>query len=271
MSLPGEKLKVDDLELNVVVKGDGRAVLLLHGFPDSAYLWRQQIPSLVDGGKKVIAYDQRGFGDSDAPRGKKCYRLRNARDDAIAVLNHLQVEKASVVGHDFGAVVGWLLAMDHPDRVDRLVAVSVGHPAAYARAGIKQKLLAWYALFFQIPGGAEWLLSARDWKLFRELVRHHPETDHWIGDLSRPGRLTAGLNWYRANFRTLLRGEFPGVRVPVMGIWSTGDIALAENQMAGSAKYVAGDWRYQRLSGVGHWIPLDAPGPLNELLLDYLA
>ncbi len=270
MSLPGQTIKVNDVNLNVLVKGQGEPVLLLHGFPDSNYLWRGVIPRLVEAGYQVIAPDQRGFGESDAPKGKKNYGMERIAEDAIVVLDELKIEKANLVAHDWGAVIGWLLAGTYPERFKNYTAISVGHPMAYASAGFEQKKKGWYVLFFQLGGIAEKAFMAKDWALFRKTVNDHPEMDHWIEDLSRPGRLTAGMNWYRANLSKLLKADFPRVRIPVFGIWSTEDVALAEDQMIGSAAYVDAPWRYERMEGISHWVPVDAPEELSTLILDFI-
>lgn len=269
MKRTGHRIKVNGIELNVIVEGSGPPVVLLHGFPDSSYLWRSQIGALTDSGYRVIAPDLRGFGESDAPQGREHYRFGIITGDVIALMDHLGIGKASVVGHDLGAVVGWLLAIHYPGRVVRYAAVSVGHPRAY-RSGIEQKLRAWYALGFQFPRVSERIVRAADWYVLRAMTKHHPETEHWIRDLSRPGRLTAGLNWYRANMRGMLFGNVPHAKVPVLGMWSTGDRFLSQDQMKNSSRYVDGAWRYERLEGPGHWIPLDVPDRLNRLLLDFL-
>jgi pimeloyl-ACP methyl ester carboxylesterase len=129
-------------------------------------------------------------------------------------------------------------------------------------------------LLFQFPGIAERWLSADDFRNLREWSGH-PDIEPVVRRLSDPAALTASLGVYRANLapETLLRPrvELPPVTVPAMGVWSSGDIALVERGMTGSARYVTGPWRYERLEGVGHWIPLDAPDALNALLLDFLA
>jgi pimeloyl-ACP methyl ester carboxylesterase len=121
-----------------------------------------------------------------------------------------------------------------------------------------------------VKGVAEWVLRARRFAVLRRLFAGRSERDRWVRDLARPGRLTAGLNWYRANLRTLARPGFGRVRAPVMGVWSTGDVALTERQMTGSERYVDGPWRYERLDGVSHWIPTEAAERFNPLLLDFL-
>jgi pimeloyl-ACP methyl ester carboxylesterase len=107
---------------------------------------------------------------------------------------------------------------------------------------------------------------------FRFLRRVQPtlqDGERWVADLARPGRLTAALNWYRANFREFLSASFADVRVPVLGVYSTSDVALVEAQMTGSAAHVQAEWRYARLDGVGHWLQIERPTETNRLLLDW--
>ncbi len=263
----------DGVELNVLDEGDGPAVLLLHGFPDSARLWRHQIPTLVDAGFRVVAPDQRGFGDSDKPQEIAACGFGHLVADMLAVLDDAGVEKAHVVGHDWGAAVAWALAVLAPERVDRLVTLSVGHPTAFASRGIDQRRLSWYMLLFQFEE-AEELLRQDDWALMREWAASHPDLDHALQDLARPGALTAALNWYRASLHPRgdleQRGTLPLVQADTLGVFSTGDDFLVEAQMAESAPYVQGEWRYERIEGVGHWMMLEQPERISALLLDFL-
>lgn len=263
----GIRLTVDD------TGGDDPAVLLLHGFPDTGRMWRHQVPALRDAGFRVIAPDQRGYGGSDKPSEVGAYALPNLVGDALGVLDHLGVERTIVVGHDWGAAVAWVLAALAPDRVERLIALSVGHPTAFATAGYEQREKSWYMLLFQFEGIAETYLSANDWEHFRAWGRH-PDADAVIADLERDGSLTPGLNWYRANVppESLLAPPLalPPVQAPTMGVWSSGDFALTETQMTASAEHCAGGFRYERLDGPGHWMTLEAPDAVNRLLLDFV-
>jgi pimeloyl-ACP methyl ester carboxylesterase len=133
--------------------------------------------------------------------------------------------------------------------------------------------MAWYQLFFQFEGVAEATLEHDDWAEFRELTPGYKDIDRAIADLSRPGALTATLNWYRANLAPRPPGprrELPPVTAPTLGVWSDGDLYLDGEQMRASGKLVQAPWRYEEIAGATHWIPLDAPEHLNTLLLSWL-
>ncbi|HEY5318634.1 MAG TPA: alpha/beta fold hydrolase [Solirubrobacteraceae bacterium] len=256
------------------VTGDGPPVVLLHGFPDSGRLWRHQVPALAQAGLRVIVPDLRGYGRSDKPAEVKAYRRELLVGDVLAVMSDAGAERAHVVGHDWGASLAWALALTAGERVDHLVAMSVGHPAAFFSAGFAQYEKSWYMLLFQFPGIAEKWLSARDGANLRAWTRH-PDADAVIAELETNGSLTPALNYYRANIRpeSFLRPRpvLPPVQSPTMGLWSSGDPFLIEAQMIDSGGHVAAPWRYERLDGPGHWMQLEAPEAVNALLVDFLA
>jgi pimeloyl-ACP methyl ester carboxylesterase len=259
------------VDLHVETSGDGVPVLLLHGWPDSSALWRHQVPFLAGSGFRVITPDLRGFGQSSRPVGKHSYRLRESVADVAAVLDAADARTAHVVGHDWGAAVAWLTAMFLPDRVRSLTVLSVPHPLAPMT--IRQREMAWYQLFFQFEDVAEATLMHDDWAEFRELTAGYADIERAISDLSRPGALTASLNWYRANLAPRMPGpprELPPVTAPTLGIWSDGDRYLDGARMHASGDLVQAPWRYAEIAGASHWIPLDAPDELNELLLGWL-
>ena len=147
-------------------EGAGRPVVLLHGCPDSGGLWRHQVKALTDAGFRTIVPDLRGFGASDAPATTEQYALPFLAADVLAVLDHLGIDKAHVVGHDWGAALAWAIAALAPDRVDHLAALSVGHPSSFGGAGLAQREKSWYMLLFQFAGVAEQWLSDDDWANF---------------------------------------------------------------------------------------------------------
>ena len=282
--VPRRRVAVNGVELSLIDEGDGPAALLLHGWPDSARLWRFQIPALVDAGLRVIAPDLRGFGDSDKPVDVAAYRVTESVRDMTALLDALDIERVSVVGHDWGAPVAWLLSTFAPRRVQRLVALSVGHPAAFGAPDnghppFEHLRRQWYSLLFQFEGVAEQWLSDNDWWNMRAFASGARDIDRYITDLSRPGALTASLNWYRANSQPERMLRDPTARplppvaahIPVLGIWSTGDPYLVEAQMRTSERHVAGSWRYERVDGAAHWMQLDTPDVVTRLLLEHLS
>jgi pimeloyl-ACP methyl ester carboxylesterase len=247
--------------------------VLLHGFPDSHRLWRHQVPELVAAGYRVIVPDLRGFGESSKPSEVERYGVLDIVGDVLGILDAAGVQRAHVVGHDWGAALAWAMAAFAPERVDHLAALSVGHPLAFGGVGFAQREKSWYMLLFQFEGVAEQWLSANDFANMRAWSSH-PDMDQVVADLSRPGALTAALNWYRANLhpRTWLEPAlpFPQVQAPTMGVWSSGDIALVEAGMTSSSRYVDGSWRYERIEGAGHWMQLEAADQLTALLTDFL-
>lgn len=271
IELAGESFPVVDV-------GAGPPVLLLHGFPDSRFLWRHQVPALFEAGYRVLAPDLRGFGDAPRPTEVRAYRRPFLIADVLGLLDRLGLDRAHLVGHDWGASLSWRIAGSYPDRVDRLVVLSVGAPASPGWETLAQREKSWYFDFFCKPGIAEAALAADDWKLFREWSRGQGDLERYLRDLARPGALTAGLNWYRAAFMPLAPDEAPLPALPAwdrvtcrtLGVWGDGDPFLLEPQIAMSADAVDAPWRYERVGEAGHWLMLDQPATLNRLLLEFL-
>jgi pimeloyl-ACP methyl ester carboxylesterase len=260
-------LSVDDV-------GTGTPVVLLHGWPDTGAVWRHQIPALVAAGYRVITPDLRGFGRSSKPAHVEDYAAPHLVGDVIGLLDRLGVGRAHVVGHDWGAAIAYMTAALVPDRVASVTGLSVGHPAAVRAAGWAQREKSWYMLLFQFREIAEQWLSADGFRNLRDWCAH-PDMEEVAARLTDPAALTASLGVYRAILppSSLIDPpiELPPVQAPAMGVWSSGDIALTEESMTGTAAYLAGPWRYERLDGVGHWMQLEAPDTVNVLLLDHLA
>jgi len=263
-------LNVNGIRIHTTTTGQGPAVLLLHGFPDTHIVWRKQVPVLAAAGFRVLAPDLRGYGRSDAPGGVFDYTMDKLRGDVLGLLDALHIDKVFLVGHDWGATIGWQVATLAPERLHRFVALSTGHPHAIARAGILQHVRMTYILGFIMPGIAEHTLRAGDWFIMRQFTDEPGQADHWKRDLSPPGRLTAALNYYRANLGLALPRGHRQVKVPVMGLWSDRDPGLGEKQMRDSAHYVDGEFRFERIHGADHWLQLTAADEVNRLLLQFL-
>ncbi|MCA1712281.1 MAG: alpha/beta hydrolase [Actinobacteria bacterium] len=265
-------VETNGVRLHVEVGGQGPPVLLVHGFPDSHRLWRHQVAALRGAGYSTIAPDLRGFGASDRPTDAGAYAIAHSVFDLHGVLEQLGHERVHLVGHDWGAVVAWAFAAMLPERVDRLVTMSVGHPAALGRS-MEQREKAWYMLLFQFEE-AEELLRRDDWALFRGFTRGDGDQEQWLEDLSRPGALTAALGWYRDNVHPRMQLAppvvVPPVAAPTLGMWSTGDHYLVEDGMKASGSQVTGPWRYERVDDASHWLQVDQPHVVNDLILEHL-
>ncbi|MFD0373400.1 alpha/beta fold hydrolase [Streptomyces sp. NPDC059071] len=271
------RMELSDVTLDVEVGGEGPTVLLVHGFPDSHDLWRHQIPALNAAGYRTVAPTLRGFGGSDRPEGgPEAYHPAKHVGDMVQLLDRLEIDRVHLVGHDWGSgiVQGFTQAL--PDRVRSLSILSVGHIGAVRDAGWEQKQRSWYMLLFQLPEVAENWLSHDDHANLHEMLAEHPDREAVLKPLKEPGGLTAALNIYRSGlpaevqFAPVLPVSPLPAQVPVMGVWSTGDRFLTEQSMADTGRHVAGSWRYERVEDAGHWLQLDRPEKVNELLLDFL-
>ncbi len=170
MEYHGRKIRVNSIHMNVVIAGEGPDVLLVHGFPDTHKVWRHVIPALVSAGYRVIAPDTRGCGGTEMPPEVSAYRVETLVADVVGLLDVLGIKKARVIAHDWGAVQAWRVVLNYPQRVDRYVALSVGHPSAYSHGGLTQKLKGYYIFVLQMRGAAEFLATWSDWWLFRNAM-----------------------------------------------------------------------------------------------------
>jgi pimeloyl-ACP methyl ester carboxylesterase len=262
------------VELHLCVDGDGPTVLLLHGWPDTSALWDEVAPELVRAGYRVAVPDLRGCGLSGKPDDVELYRMHHLIGDVAAIVDVLDVERVSLVGHDWGAGLAWATAAYRPDLVQRLVAISVGHPTSFRSAGLSQQIKSWYMLLFHFDGLGEAFLRKNDYEALRRWTRH-PRVQDVIDELERDGQMRTHLMWYRANTRPDMfvsdPPELPSIVAPVLGVWSSGDFALSERQMVDSAAYCAGEFRYRRLETFGHWIPLEAPLELSAHVNEFFS
>jgi pimeloyl-ACP methyl ester carboxylesterase len=254
---------------------DGQAVLLLHGFPQDATSWDTVAPALAAAGYRTLAPDQRGYSPGARPRGAERYRWRHLVDDTLALLDAAQVQRAHVVGHDWGGFVAWALAADRPDRVQSLSVLSTPHPAAMRRAALRgQALRSWYIGTFQLPGLPERLLApgSRGWA---QLMRGLPPQakEHFTERMSEPDALGAALDWYRALPRELASPSVHVGRigVPTLYVWGTRDPALGRAAALATADYVTGPYRFEAVVGAGHWLPEAAADRVVPPLLEQLA
>src|SRR5919202_5732283 len=229
--------ELGDVRLHYVEAGTGPLVILLHGFPEFWYSWRHQITALATAGYHAVAPDMRGYNLSDKPSAVHDYRIDLLARDVARLIRACGAERATVVGHDWGAGVAWQFAMSYPTMLDRLVIMNVPHPIQFLRGmrTWRQLRKSWYIFFFQIPRLPEAILSAGDFSMVRRIFRSDPartdafmeeDIDWYIGALRVPGALTGAINYYRALFRrnpVKTRGSLKRIDAPVLVIWGERD------------------------------------------------
>ena len=278
-----ERIRTNGIELSCAVAGDrGELVVLLHGFPQSAYEWRHQIPALAEH-FRVVAPDLRGYGASSKPAGIAAYRPGVIADDVVGLIHAVGADRAHVVGHDWGGAIAWRLALEHPEALERLVVINCPHPAAMAhalRTDPRQMRRSWYVLFFQLPWLPERVLLRRG-AISSALRTARPGTlrDEDAAAHERafaiPGVATAALNYYRAAFREGLRGGGTGggrvIAAPTLVIWADEDFALGRELAEGMERYFSGPFEVRHIAGCGHWVPEERPDVVNKWLLEFLS
>jgi pimeloyl-ACP methyl ester carboxylesterase len=254
---------------------DGRNVLLLHGFPEAAVAWTDQVDALGAAGYRAVAPDQRGYSPEVRPDDLRDYQLDDLTGDVLAIADALGWPVFDLVGHDWGATLAWLVAGEHPARVRTLTAVSMPHPSPFAEALREDEDQVMRAQHLQMyrssSGTAEKRLLAEDAAGLRQAFdRRIPPSriSDYLTRLREPGALTAALNWYRAT--PLTRLEAPKVSVPTLYVWSTEDVTVGSTAALATEAWVSGPYRFQMLEDVSHWVPEEEPEIMSALIIDHL-
>lgn len=277
-------IPANGLEFEAFESGEGdRLALLLHGFPQHAIMWRHLVGPLAAAGYRVWAVNQRGYGETSRPGEREAYSLDALAEDVAALIDAANPASVALIGHDWGGFIAWVVAVRKLRPLDRLVAINIPHPLCFRRALEQewgQKLKSAYAGFFQIPWLPDWVLSARRgagtaWLLRRAAGRacvFSKETmEIYRANAAAPGAATAMLSWYRAAGRDILEadGFDAPIETPTLIIWGVNDVALGESCLDGTELY-ARNLRIERLPGVSHWTPEEAPDQVNDLILRFL-
>jgi epoxide hydrolase 4 len=274
-------IKTNGIRMHYVTQGSGPLIVLLHGFPEFWYSWRYQIPFLAEHGYTVVAPDLRGYNDTDKPRTG--YDVATLTRDIAGLIEGLGQGKAIIVGHDWGGALAWVFAASYPQMTDRLIVMNAPHPVAMMREfrTLKQLRKSWYIFFFQIPWLPEYMLLRNNANEVGRMLRgaalqksvFPPEvTAKFQEAMSKPGAMTAALNYYRQLFRHLPRsttGRAMRVSAPTLLIWGEHDIALGIELTTGLEKWV-GDLEIKRIPDSGHWVQQEQPEEVNQFMLDFL-
>ena len=281
------------IALNVALAGPEGAppVILLHGFPESHRTWRGLAPLLADR-LRLVMPDQRGFGDSDRPSEVEDYAIDTLLADLHALADALGLERFALVGHDWGGAIAWAAAIKGDPRVTRLAIINSPHPLIFQKSIVEdpaQRAASQYIRAFRDPDFEKFVEAIGFETFFDKSFRNHidlaaipaDERATYIRQWSRPGALTAMLNWYRASRMVVpppgitvdvpdfVLGAFPKIRVPVRVIWGLDDKALLPIQLEGLGE-VGEDVEVYPLKGVGHFAPWEAPDRVAEALKPFL-
>jgi pimeloyl-ACP methyl ester carboxylesterase len=286
-----------DVRLHYVSQGpeDGPLMVLLHGFPEFWFSWRHQIPVMAEAGYRVIAPDMRGYNESDKPKGVKRYAIDRLSADVMELIRHFGRESAVIVAHDWGGGVAWQFALQYPDATDRLIVMNAPHPAAFARElgkgkrpNLRQLRRSWYMFFFQIPWLPEFVLLRNPGRFIESAFRGRSIRKDAFSDddiaayteaVSKPGALSAGINYYRAALRGPLLNPFNKpppmeeliIRVPTLLIWGEQDHALGIELTHDLEAYFEAPFEIHYVPDTSHWVQQEQPEDCSEATLDFLA
>jgi epoxide hydrolase 4 len=269
--------QVNGLRYHYAEAGEGPLLVLLHGFPESWWSWRQQIMTLADAGHRVIAPDQRGYGDTDR-RGP--YDLDTLTADTCALIRALGAENADICGHDWGGAVAWHLASTRPAFVRKLAVLGCPHPAQLAsalRTSRQQLRRSWYMFLFQLPWLPERLLPRFVQGAYQKRTRlKDDDIRPFIEGVSKPGAARAMLGWYRAAFRSaLLRWFKPPKYAPIQAetllVWGENDFELGYDDLVPGTERHAPRLEVAVVKGAGHFFHEEEPEQVNHLLRDFFA
>ena len=276
-----KEIITNGIRMHYVIQGSGPLVVLLHGFPEFWYSWRYQIPFLAEHGYTVVAPDLRGYNDTDKPRTG--YDVGTLTRDIADLITGLGQQKAIIVGHDWGGALAWVFAAAYPHMTERLIVMNAPHPQAMMREfrTLSQLRKSWYIFFFQLPWLPEYVLLRNNANeigrmlqgaAFQKSVFSREVTAKFQEAMSKPGAMTAALNYYRQVFRRLpVSSNDPRNRItaPTLLIWGMHDIALGIGLTKGLERWV-GDLEIRYIPDSGHWVQQEQPEQVNQFILEFL-
>lgn len=282
-----EFVEANGQSFEVAMCGEGDSLAIcLHGFPEHALSWGEQLPVLARLGYRAWAPNQRGYGRSSRPEKVSDYDIEKLIADVAALIDASGAKRTVLIGHDWGAVVAWAFAARRLRPLDALIIMNVPHPRCYLRQLFRssQFFKSWYIYFFQLPWLPEWLLTRRQARAVSGMIlRSSTNPAGFPRDVlvafrqnaQIPGAATAMLNWYRAMFRRSLRRsrgsrqDFPVIQTRTLMIWGEEDVALDKSTTYDTGRYVT-DLTLRYLPGVSHWVQQDATEAVNDMMTCFL-
>jgi pimeloyl-ACP methyl ester carboxylesterase len=274
------KVSVNSFTFDAISLGpsSGELVLFLHGFPEFADSWVPLMAAVSHAGVRTVAFDQRGYSPGARPAAMEEYEITRLVADIVGAAGQLGAKKFHLVGHDWGGMLAWHVAAEHPELLRSVSILSTPHPVAFLNAlktDSDQQDRSRYIKIFRMPGHmAEAALLADDAKRLRAAYEDKlpaAQIDSNVRRLSEPGALTAALNWYRA---MTLDPSFDGaskiITVPTLYVWGEQDHALGESAALATAQFVTAPYNFVRLPGKSHWLPAEAIAEIAPVLVDHI-
>lgn len=281
-----QPVQVKDIAFNGMVfkcrvAGDpkGEPVILLHGWPETSHMWTTMMEKLSAEGYYCIAPDQRGFSPNARPKKVKYYGMDYLVADIIALADTMGFSKFHLIGHDWGSAIGWAIVADHADRIKSWSALSVPHVKAFSTAirfNEEQAEKSKYMKLFQLRGLPEWVLLRKDLALLRDAWKESSaeEIEDYVAVLGNKKALKASLAYYRANYKTLKKGQgidrYGDVKIPTLYIWGNDDMAVTRFAAEGTAQYMQGSYHFVELEA-GHWLMQEAFKGCYNPIIKHLA
>jgi len=258
------QVKIGDLLFDCRTQGskEDELIIFLHGFPETSYMWKKLMSSLSEKGYYCVAPNLRGFSKGACPKGKKHYRVDKLANDVLAISKFLNKSKFHLVGHDWGAAIGWKVVHDHQDAIISWTGISVPHLQAFGKAIVvdqEQSKMSQYIKNFQLPFLPEMQIRKNDFEIFKKLWKNSEsnEIDDYLKVFRNPKQLTAALNYYRGNYKQLKKAaEFQilgDIHVPTLFIWGNKDVAIGSYSVSESHQYMKNDYEFIELDS-GHWL-----------------
>jgi soluble epoxide hydrolase/lipid-phosphate phosphatase len=278
-------VETNGIRMHYVEQGEGFPVLLLHGFPELWYSWRYQIPALATVGFRAITPDLRGYGETDKPEGIESYDIHHLVGDLVGLLDVLGLKRAVIVGHDWGGIITWQMALMHPECVERVISLNTPFQSrgpvrpTEAFSQIPDSRFN-YILYFQQPGRAEadiepnietWLeTTMRRLAINQSFITE--ETFQVYSNAFRKGGLTGPINYYRnmdGNWETTtyLKGKI--ITMPALMISAENDPILTPQMVDGMEGNIP-NLKKRLIKDCGHWTQLERPDEVNRLIIEFL-
>ncbi|NIJ41871.1 pimeloyl-ACP methyl ester carboxylesterase [Parvibaculum indicum] len=275
-----------NFETDMCGKGE-KLALLLHGFPESKFSWRHQLPVFAAHGYTAWAPNLRGYGQSSRPLGKENYTLDHLTDDVAALIDAARARgvtgPVTLVAHDWGGAIAWQFVLQKKRPLERFIVMNLPHPSLFIKGARtwQQMKKSWYILFFQLPWLPEKVTLAGRARAIGEAFSgmaidksRFPKDvlEHYRRNALIPGAMTAMMNYYRANFGGSPPAEWkdpPKVDVPTLMIWGEADTALGKELTYGTDKLVT-DFTLRYLPEVSHWVQQEAPEKVNAMIAAWL-